>query len=392
MVKRTFFERFREIESLGGILLLLAAVLAILISNTPLQAWYHHFFREIPVSFGIGKFSIVESLQYWINDGLMVLFFLLVGLEIKRELVIGELSRLSRALLPVMAALGGIVMPAIIYLLVNKGMSDYQPGWAIPTATDIAFSLGVLSLLKSRIPLSLKIFLTALAIIDDLGAIVVIAVFYTAGLSWLLVLASFFCITILILFNRAGVVRFAPYAVVGFILWLCVLTSGIHATLAGIALAFAYPLQDKKNQLNSPSRRVEMHLHPWVSYLILPIFAFANSGVSFARVTEYSLIHPITLGVFAGLFFGKPLGIFLASWLAVKTKVTTLPRDVHFGMIYGVGILAGIGFTMSLFVGSLAFPTEEYRLMVKVGVFGASFLSGLIGYVVLRRLSVPSEQ
>ncbi|MBY0377499.1 MAG: Na+/H+ antiporter NhaA [Gammaproteobacteria bacterium] len=386
MRRKTFFRKFSHVESLGGALLFFAAIVAIVISNTSLQPWYHHLFHDMPVSFGIGKFSIVEPIQYWINDGLMAIFFLLVGLEIKRELVVGELSRLSNALLPLVAALGGIVIPAMIYLLVNKGMPEFQRGWAIPTATDIAFSLGVLSLLKSRIPTTLKIFLTALAIIDDLGAIIVIAVFYTTGLSWLLVLASFFCITVLVLFNRIGVIRFTPYAIVGFILWLCVLTSGIHATLAGIALAFAYPLQDKKNHLYLPSRKIEMHLHPWVAYLILPIFAFANAGVPFAHVTVSSMVHPITLGIFAGLLFGKPLGIFLACWLAVKTKIASLPRGVNFGMIYGVGILAGIGFTMSLFVGGLAFPAGTYSFMVKVGVFGASFLSGIIGYFVLRRV------
>lgn len=388
MTKKTFFRKFSQVESLGGALLFFAAIAALVISNTPLQPWYHHLFHDVPITFGVGRFSIAEPIQYWINDGLMAVFFLLVGLEIKRELVAGELRQVTNALLPFMAALGGIVIPAMIYLLVNKGMPEFQRGWAIPTATDIAFSLGVLSLLKSRIPTTLKIFLTALAIIDDLGAIIVIAVFYTTGLSWLLVLASFFCITILVLFNRIGVVRFTPYAIVAFILWLCVLTSGIHATLAGIALAFAYPLQDRKNHLYLPSRKVEMHLHPWVAYLILPIFAFANAGVPFSHVTVESVVHPVTLGIFAGLLFGKPLGIFLACWLSVKTKIASLPRGVNFPMIYGVGMLAGIGFTMSLFVGGLAFPVGSYNLMVKVGVFGASFLSGLVGYFVLRSVAL----
>jgi Na+:H+ antiporter, NhaA family len=391
MMKQSFFKRFSQVESLSGALLFFAAIAAMIISNTPLQAWYHNFFVNVHLSFGIGSFSIAESIQYWINDGLMAIFFMLVGLEIKRELVVGELSHWSNALLPLVAALGGIVVPAAIYLLVNKGHSEYLQGWAIPTATDIAFSLGVLSLLKSRIPTSLKIFLTALAIIDDLGAIVVIAVFYTTGLSWLLVIASFFCITILIIFNRIGLMRFTPYAIVGFILWLCVLGSGVHATLAGIALAFAYPLHDKRNHFHSPSRKIENYLHPWVAYVILPLFAFANAGVPLSRVTESSLYHPITLGIFAGLFFGKPLGIFMACWLAVKSKAANLPNGVDFPMIYGVAILAGIGFTMSLFVGNLAFPVGSYHLMVKVGVFGASVLSGVVGYWVLRHVTAPQR-
>ncbi len=391
MTKKTFFKQFSHVESLSGALLFSAAIIAIIISNTPLQAWYHNFFTRVHLSFGIGSFSIAEPIQYWINDGLMAIFFMLVGLEIKRELVIGELSRLSNALLPMVAALGGIIVPAMIYLLVNKGYSQFTQGWAIPTATDIAFSLGVLSLLKSRIPTSLKIFLTALAILDDLGAIIVIAVFYTTGLSWLLVIAALFCITILVLFNRIGIMRFTPYALVGFILWLCVLGSGIHATLAGIALAFAYPLQDKRNHLHLPSRKIESYLHPWVAYAILPLFAFANAGVTFSRVTESSLVHPITLGIFAGLFFGKPLGIFLASWLAVKSKVANLPNGVDFSMIYGVALLAGIGFTMSLFVGNLAFPVGSYHLMVKVGVFGGSVLSGIVGYWVLKYVTAPQR-
>ncbi len=392
MGKKTVFKRFNEVESFGGMLLFFAAVTALVISNTSLQGWYHNFFSNVHLSFGFGAFSISESIQHWINDGLMVIFFMLVGLEIKRELVVGELSRWSNALLPLMAALGGIVIPAMVYLLVNKGHSQFDQGWAIPTATDIAFSLGVLALLKSRIPTSLKVFLTALAIIDDLGAIIVIAVFYTTGLSWLLVLAACFCITILLLFNRLGIVRFTPYAIVGFILWLCVLGSGIHATLAGIALAFAYPLQDKRNHLHLPSRKVEHYLHPWVAYLILPLFAFANAGVTFSHITQSSLLHPITLGIFAGLFFGKPLGIFLASWLAVKTKIANLPNGVNFNMIYGVALLAGIGFTMSLFVGTLAFPFGGYQLMVKMGVFGASVLSGLMGYWVLRRTTAQNKR
>lgn len=391
MTQKTFFKKFSHVESLSGMLLFFAAILAIIISNTPLQAWYHYFFIKVPLSFGIGSFSITESIQYWINDGLMAIFFMLVGLEIKRELVIGELSRWSNALLPMVAALGGIVIPAMIYLLVNKGNSQYIQGWAIPTATDIAFSLGVLSLLKSRIPTSLKVFLTALAILDDLGAIIVIAVFYTTGLSWLLVIAALFCITILVLLNRIGIMRFTPYAIVGFILWLCVLTSGIHATLAGIALAFAYPLQDKRNRLHLPSRKIESYLHPWVAYAILPLFAFANAGVTFSHVTESSLVHSITLGIFAGLLFGKPLGIFLACWLAVKSKIANLPNGVDFSMIYGVALLAGIGFTMSLFVGNLAFPVGDYHLMVKVGVFGGSVLSGITGYWVLKHVTMPQR-
>ncbi|MCD6046166.1 MAG: nhaA [Gammaproteobacteria bacterium] len=389
MARQSFFKRFNQVESLGSTLLFCAASAAMIISNTPLQAWYHNFFTNVHLSFGIGSLSIAEPIQYWINDGLMAIFFMLVGLEIKREVVMGELSRWSNALLPLVAALGGIIVPASIYLLVNKGNSQYLQGWAIPTATDIAFSLGVLSLLKSRIPTSLKIFLTALAILDDLGAIIVIAVFYTTGLSWLLVIAAFFCITILVLFNLIGLMRFTPYAIVGFILWLCVLGSGIHATLAGIALAFAYPLHDKRNHLHLPSRKIESYLHPWVAYAILPLFAFANAGVTLSHVTESSLIHPITLGVFAGLLFGKPLGIFMACWLAVKSKAANLPNGVDFGMIYGVALLAGIGFTMSLFVGTLAFPIGDYHLMVKVGVFGGSILAGILGYWVLRHVTTP---
>ena len=301
MTRKSFFKQFSHIESLSGAFLLGAAILAMIISNTPLQEWYHHFFNQVNFSVGFGSFSINESIEYWVNDGLMVIFFLLVGLEIKRELIVGELSTLSKALLPAIAALGGMAVPAIIYLLAIKGYPQFIKGWAIPTATDIAFTLAVLSLLKSRIPTSLKIFLTALAIIDDLGAILIIAVFYTGGLSWILILASFFCITVLALFNLMGIVRFTPYAIVGFILWLCVLGSGIHATLAGIAIAFTYPLKDAHNHFYLPARKIETYLHPWVAYLILPIFAFANAGVTLSHITVQSFFHPITLGIAAGL-------------------------------------------------------------------------------------------
>lgn len=374
---------FIKLESSGGIVLFTAAVIAIIIDNSPWHIYYQRLFNE-PMSFHIGAFSLSKPLLMWINDGFMTIFFLLVGLEIKREMLEGELSQFNKAMLPVIAAIGGMVVPALIYIFFNAGDKVALRGWAIPAATDIAFALGILSLLGKRLPVSLKLFLTAFAIIDDIGAIIIIAVFYTKHISLLSLFIASIMVLALVLLNRFRVRYLAPYLVVGFILWVSVLNSGVHATLAGIILAFTIPLRDDKHPKKSPLRYLEHLLHPWVAFAILPLFAFANAGVSFSGVTLSELFSSVPLGIAAGLFFGKQIGIWGATMLAVKLKISKMPKGASSLGIYGVSLIAGVGFTMSLFIGSLAFGHEaHYPAMVRMGVIMGSILSGVLGYFVL---------
>jgi NhaA family Na+:H+ antiporter len=377
---------FIRLEASSGVILLIAAVLALVFDNTPhLHTIYQDLFG-MPVTLQVGALILSKPLLLWINEGFMAVFFLLVGLEIKREIIEGELSTLKKCALPGFAALGGIIVPALVYVAFNHQDPVALKGWAIPTATDIAFSLGLLALVGSRAPVSLKIFLTALAIFDDIGAVVIIAVFYTRDISmWMLSGAGLFTVALVIL-NRLKVMKSAPYIVVGLALWFCVLKSGVHATLAGIIVALAIPLHNNKDPEHSPLRRLEHSIHPWVAFGVLPIFAFANAGVSFAGISWSLLLSPMTLGIACGLFIGKQIGIWGASWLGVKLKLAHLPHGANFWSIYGVSLMAGVGFTMSLFIGSLAFGNmaTSHADMVRVGVLIGSFFSGVIGYLALR--------
>lgn len=382
-------QRFLALESASGILLVIAALLAMLVVNSPLQGWYE-LLLNTPVAVQIGALKIAKPLLLWVNDGLMALFFLTVGLEIKRELVDGELSDLSKAALPVIAAIGGMAAPALVYTLINHQDPQAMRGWAIPTATDIAFALGVLSLLGKRVPASLKLFLLTLAIVDDLGAIVIIAVFYTTQLSALSLSVAAGALVVLFILNRRGVLSLTPYLLVGLVMWIAVLKSGVHATLAGVLLAFFIPLRAPEESDYTLAERLEHDLHGSVAYVILPLFAFMNTGVSLAGLSINSLLEPIPLGIAAGLFVGKQLGIFGACWLAIKLRLAQLPSGMGFWELYGIAILGGIGFTMSLFISSLAFQQEAQTLVTndRLGILVGSISSAVIGYLVLNwRLS-----
>lgn len=387
-MRLSLLREFLKLEMAGGFLLLGAAIAALILANSPLSWLYHHLL-DTRVAVQIGALAIGKPLLLWINDGLMAVFFLLVGLEIKREVAEGELSSWHRASLPVVAAIGGIAAPAALYLLINFGSPETQLGWAIPTATDIAFALGVLTLLGARAPAALKVFLLALAIIDDLGAIVIIALFYTADLSLLALLLAILGVALLAALNLSGVKRLAPYILVGVAIWVCVLKSGVHATLAGVAVALFIP---RGTKADSPLQRLEHMLHPWISFAIMPVFAFANSGVSFADVTMRDMFAPLPLGIAAGLFLGKQIGVFGASWLAIKLGLCRLPYRVSWSALYGVSLLTGIGFTMSLFIGSLAFEDTGPATSIRLGVFVGSLLSGLGGYLVLNAFGVDRSQ
>jgi NhaA family Na+:H+ antiporter len=373
------FRHFLKSEAAGGLILMFVAALALVIANSP----------AAPVYFGFLKTYIAGlSVLHWINDALMAVFFLLVGLEIKREFLDGQLSTWPRRILPGIAAAGGMVAPALIYTALNAGTPETLRGWAIPTATDIAFALGVLALLGSRVPVSLKVFLTALAIIDDLGAVIIIAVFYTDHLS--LVWLGLAVLTLLLLagLNRAGVMRLSPFLVLGMALWFFVLQSGVHATLAGVALALTIPLRlspGRPDNPASPLHILEHALHPWVAFLIVPVFGFANAGVSLSGMSWSAMLEPVTLGIAAGLFIGKQLGVFLTTWVAIKLDWVDCPQDASMPQVFGVSVLCGIGFTMSLFIGLLSFPTSPgLQDAVKVGVLSGSLLAAFIGTVVLR--------
>lgn len=370
-----FLSRFFAAESAGGLILMAAAFAALLIANSP---WADIYFATLHVN--VAGLSI----EHWINDGLMAIFFMLVGLEIKREMLVGQLSSWSQRALPGFAALGGMLVPALIYIVINWGNSETLGGWAIPAATDIAFALGVLSLLGKRVPISLKIFLSALAILDDLGAVLIIALFYTSGLSISMLLASLAVIVFLVVLNRCGVTRLLPYLVAGGLLWFFMLQSGIHATLAGVILALCIPLGDSNNEHTSPLLHLEEKLHPWVAFAVVPIFGFANAGVSLAGISPGNLIDPVPLGVTLGLLLGKQIGVFGLAALAIRAGLAKLPEACGWLQLYGVGLLCGIGFTMSLFIGALAFPNSPHLVdEVKVGVLMGSILSAILGVVVL---------
>jgi len=374
--------RFFQLEAAGGLLLIAAAALALIINNSPLS-WLYNAFLDVPVVAQIGAVKIAKPLLLWINDGMMALFFLLIGLEVKREVLEGHLSKPSQIVLPGMAAVGGMVIPALIFWALNTGDAAMN-GWAIPMATDIAFALGVLALLGKRVPVSLKLFLMTLAIIDDLGAIVVIALFYSGELSNLSLILAATSIVGLIAMNRLGVLKLGPYLLIGLVLWVCVLKSGVHATLAGVVLAFCIPMR-APNRKSSPLLTLEHALHPWVAYGILPLFAFANAGVSLTGVTLESFTHHVPMGIAAGLLLGKTLGVFGLTWLAVKMGMAKLPTGANWGQVLGVAILCGIGFTMSLFVGSLAYDpaTSAYAGADRMGILTGSILAAFIGYAVM---------
>jgi NhaA family Na+:H+ antiporter len=380
------FRRFFASESSGGIVLAIAAALALVISNSGWSEAYGAFTR-IPGELRIGGDALVlaKPLLVWVNDLWMAVFFFLVGLEIKREFVAGELATRAQVVLPAVAALGGMAVPALIYAAINHADPVALRGWAIPAATDIAFAIGIVMLLGSRVPASLKIFLTAVAIIDDLGAIVVIALFYTSQLSLTALCGAAACLVVLALLNRSGVTRVDPYIVVGLVLWLCVLKSGVHATLAGVATALFIPTRDAKG--GSPSEALEHGLHPWVAFLVLPMFAFANAGVSLQGMRPADLFAPLPLGIAAGLLVGKAIGVFGSSWLLVRAGLAARPKDSSWAQFFGVCVLCGIGFTMSLFIGGLAFEGMDatFETRVKLGVLGGSLLSGVIGALILGR-------
>ncbi|VAX34591.1 Na+/H+ antiporter NhaA type [hydrothermal vent metagenome] len=379
-------EEFIEKESTSGILLILATVLALAFSNTSLSIWYESFLH-VPVGIHVGTLNLEKSLYHWVNDGLMAIFFLLIGLEVKREIVEGHLSSLRQVALPGIAAVGGMAVPAVIYLIFNQNHPIAVNGWAIPTATDIAFALGVLSLLGKRVPVSLKLFLMALAIIDDLGAIIIIAIFYTSKLSMLSIAVAAISFAVLITLNRFGISKKAAYFIVGSVLWVSVLKSGVHATLAGVILAFTIPLHAKgeDNKPVSPAKEIEHDLHFWVAFLILPLFAFVNAGVNVTQISFVQMFGSVPLGIILGLFVGKQLGVFGFSWLAIKFKKAELPKDSNWIQFYGVSVLTGIGFTMSLFISSLAFEDARvFQYTDKLAILIGSFLSGIVGFLVLR--------
>jgi NhaA family Na+:H+ antiporter len=392
-------KKFLALESAGGFVLFGAALLAVALSNSPWATGFAHLLHD-PVGVTVGGIGFHSSAEHAVNDGLMVIFFLLVGLEIKRELLEGELSERSKIMLPAVAAMGGMFAPSAIYAACNWGDAVALRGWAIPSATDIAFSLGVLTLLGSRVPASLKIFLTALAIIDDLGAIVIIAVFYTDNLAPLMLGGAAAMIAVLCVLNRSGVMALAPYLLVGAVLWFFVLKSGVHATLAGVVLALAIPLRATGKMAHddgAPLLRLEHALHPWVAFGVLPIFAFANAGVSFAGMSPADLLAPIPLGIAAGLLFGKAIGIFGCCWLLVKLTGGTLPVGASWTTLLGIALLAGIGFTMSLFIGTLAFAqtgaqaAAQYATQLRLGVIAGSLVAAVAGYLILRYSSPPKE-
>jgi NhaA family Na+:H+ antiporter len=384
------WREFLRLESAGGLILVFAAVFALLLANSPIAGMYDRVLG-MQLTVMIESFGVSKSLLLWINDGLMAIFFLLVGLELKREVVEGELSRPDQIALPALAAVGGLVVPALIYWFINKDDAQGINGWAIPTATDIAFALAILSLLGSRVPASLKIFLTTIAIFDDLAAIIIIAVFYSADLSANSLAAAGAGIAVLFVLNRLGVQRLAAYMIVGVFIWLFVLKSGVHATLAGIVVAAFVPI--KGHDDHSPARHLEHTLHPWVAYGVLPIFAFANAGVSFAGVSADAVLGTVSTGIVMGLFFGKQIGVLGMTALAVGLGIAKKPEGSNWGMLYGLSLLCGVGFTMSLFIGSLAFEHGGFSqgAALRIGVIAGSVASGFLGWLVLH-LSLPKKE
>jgi NhaA family Na+:H+ antiporter len=380
---------FLKWESAGSVVLLAAAILAMVLSNSPAAGLYESLLH-LPFGITLGSVGLTKPLLLWINDGLMAVFFFLVGLEIKREVLEGELSNLSQLALPGLAALGGMIAPALVFIACNWSLAANLSGWAIPAATDIAFAVGILGLVGARAPLGLKIFLLALAILDDLGAIIIIAIFFTADLSLLSLGLAGVALLVLAALNRCNVQSLAAYVLVGIVLWVCVLKSGVHATLAGVALAFAIPLRDRREPDRSLLRRCEHALHPWVAFAIMPIFAFANAGVTLEGLGPTQVFDPLALGIAGGLFLGKQIGVMAMVWLCVTLRLGKLPLGASWMQAYGVACLTGIGFTMSLFIGSLAFPDVGSTAEVRLGVLGGSVLSALLGFIILRYVAAPS--
>ena len=383
---------FLKLESSSGIILVGAALLALLANNSPLSGLYD-LLLDTPVEIRVGALHLAKPLLLWINDGLMAIFFLLIGLEVKREILDGQLSSISQIALPGIAAIGGMAVPALFYVILNLNNPGALNGWAIPAATDIAFALGIMALLGSRVPVSLKLFLLTLAIIDDLGAIIIIAIFYSGDLSMLSLILAGVAIAVLIAMNLMGVRRITPYVIVGVILWICVLKSGVHATLAGVILAFTIPLRTHEDE-PCPLRELEHTLHPWVAFAIMPVFAFANAGVSLNGMSLGTLFDPIPLGVALGLFLGKQIGVFGFSKASVALGIAKLPGDLDWRAIYGASILCGIGFTMSLFISTLAFKgdMEDHGIEARLGILAGSFLSAVIGYLMLRYTLKPAPE
>ena len=388
LIQRTFasLQDFLRLEAAGGLLLMGAAVLAMVVANSPLAGMYDALVN-LPLEIRAGPLHIAKPLLLWINDGLMAVFFLLVGLELKRELLQGHLSSRRDASLPAIAAVGGMAVPAAIYAWLNWDDPAAMRGWAIPSATDIAFALGVLLLVGKRVPAALKAFLLSVAIFDDLGAIIIIAIFYAAELSPVALSIAAGLTILLAILNRSGVTHSAPYLIVGALLWIAVLKSGVHATLAGVLLAMFIPLRVPARQdTESPLHRLESTLNPWVAFGLLPLFAFANAGVPMSGISAAQLLHPVSLGIICGLFVGKQLGIMAACWLAARFGLAALPRDVGWGLLYGVSLLCGIGFTMSFFIASLAFEAggSDYQGLERIGILAGSLIAGAAGYLVLR--------
>ncbi|GMU95239.1 Na+/H+ antiporter NhaA [Ignavibacterium album] len=418
-------QEFMHAETSGGIVLIICTIIALIWANSPFADSYHHLWHTY-ITFDFGGYILKHSLHHWINDGLMVIFFFVVGLEIKRELLVGELSSAKKAALPVAGALGGMILPALIYFYFNAG-KEGAAGWGIPMATDIAFVVGIMALLGSKFPFSLKIFILALAIVDDIGAVMVIAIFYTADISFTALSIGAGIILLLIIFNRLGVRSLIVYTITGIALWLAFLESGVHATVAGVLLAFTIPVSSRINTIKftaetkklldefdksgehgenvltnearltivqsvegncekilTPLQRFENMLHPWVAFFIMPVFALANAGVTIGSGFTDALTNPISTGIILGLFFGKQLGIFGFSFIAIRLGLASKPEGVNYTKMYGAGILAGIGFTMSLFIANLAFPSEELLNIAKVGVLTASLISGIVGSIVVK--------
>jgi len=384
--QESFLSSFLRLESAGGIILIFAALLAIILANSPLQSYYALLINT-PVEVKVGALEIAKPLLLWINDGLMVVFFFMIGLELKREFIEGELSDKKNIILPGIAALGGMIVPALIYIYFNIDDDTALKGWAIPTATDIAFALGVLSLLGSKVPTSLKVFLTSLAIFDDVGAIIIIAIFYTSNISTTSLVIVLICLPILFLINKRNPSSTSVYIMVGVVMWVAMLKSGVHATLVGIILAMFIPMRSKTDPDYSPVKRMEHDLHSLVAFFVLPVFAFANAGVNFTGVGTEQLLHGVPLGIALGLLIGKQIGVFGFCWLAIKLKLTQLPSGMSWMSLYGTAALCGIGFTMSLFIGSLAFEETSVNLLFddRLGILIGSFASGVIGYLVLRK-------
>ncbi len=384
----TLIREFIRLEAAGGIVLIAASAVALILANSPLGSFYFAFL-DIPVAIQFGALEIAKPLLLWVNDGLMAVFFFLVGLEIKREFLDGELSSPSQIALPALAAVGGMAAPALIYAYINWDSPQNLNGWAIPAATDIAFALGVLALLGNRAPLSLKVLLMAIAIIDDLGAILIIAVFYTSNLSLEALLLGLVAVAGLVAVNRLRITHPAAYLLLGIALWVCVLKSGVHATLAGVITALAIPLAPADGDGKSMLKRLEHDLHPWVAFGILPLFAFANAGVSFAGIGVESFTEPVKLGISLGLFLGKQIGVFGMLFLCIALSLAPMPEGANWRQLFGVSLLCGIGFTMSLFIGSLAFEHSSFDAPIRLGVLTGSIACALLGYAVLRWASGP---